>query len=172
MKIIKIIMKVNKTAGMGRVVELLKKFKYKKTGAILVGKAANAKAAASGLLTSEPVLTLVEPLSDICLDEDDIGSNDIVDILIPEGANYPQVPADAGCNPGHQGEDSDNFDLSSRAAAGTKMTYTLEDKTLFFASCAELYAVRGIQLKEMSFYMWSKLITVIKKPIDDTDQVQ
>ena len=75
-------------------------------------------------------------------------------------------------NPGHQGEDSDNFDLSSRAAAGTKMTYTLKDKSLFFASYAELYAVRGIQLKEMSLYMWSKLITVIKKPNDDTDQVQ
>ena len=75
-------------------------------------------------------------------------------------------------NPGHQGEDSDSFDLSSRAAAGTKMTYTLKDNTLFFASYAELYAVRGIQLKEMSLYMWSKLITVIKRPIEDTDQVQ
>ncbi len=162
---------------MGRVVELLKKFKYKKTGAILVGKAANANAAASGLLTSEPVLTpvesvSVESVSDICLDEDDIGTNNSVGILIAEGANYPQVPADAGCNPGHQGEDSNDFDLSSRAAAGTKMTFTLIDKTLFFASCAELYAVRGLQLKEMSLYLWSKLITVIKKPIEDLDQVQ
>ena len=45
-------------------------------------------------------------------------------------------------------------------------------KTLFFASCAELYAVRGLQLKKMSLYLWSKLITVIKKPIEDLDQVQ
>ena len=133
---------------------------------------ANENAAASRLLTSVPVLTPVESVSNVCLDEDDIGTNNIVDILIPEGADYPQVPADAGLNPGHQGEDSDSFDLSSRAAAGTKMTYTLKDNTLFFASYAELYAVRGIQLKEMSLYMWSKLITVIKKPIDDTDQVQ
>ena len=135
-------------------------------------------------------------------DEDDVGTNDIEDILnpqnidnpqfsadedqeknsadedsenqgdeIPESADYPQVPADSGNNPGHLGEDNENFDSSSRAAAGTKMCYTLLDESLFFASYADLYAVRGIPLKDMSLYMWSKLITVIKKPIDDSEEV-
>ena len=92
-------------------------------------------------------MTPVESVSNVCLDEDDIGTNNIVDILIPEGADYPQVPADAGLNPGHQGGDSDNFDLSSRAAAGTKMTFTLIDKTLFLhlAQNYMLYVVYNLK---------------------------
>jgi hypothetical protein len=144
-------------------------------GAIFAGIAANENAAASRLLASPsiavadaaatPIVAAATPA--IGLDEDDIGTDNIAQllhVLSSDGADYPQVPDDAACNPGHLGNDSDFVDFSSHTVAGTKLMYTLLDKTLFFASNAELYANRGEKLKNMSFYMWSTLITVIKRP--------